>query len=168
MQKVSTEASVRGEFQALLDANRNIVYKVANAYCRLPEDRRDLAQEICLQLWSAYPKYDKARSYTTWMYRISLNVAISFARHNGVRERHSAPLDGPIEDTIAAAEDSNVDQVRSLMAFIEKMDELNRAIMLLYLEDRTYQEIAEIMGLSETNVATKISRLKQRIRDELS
>lgn len=165
---MATEIDVREHFQALLEANKGIVHKVSNAYCRLPEDRRDLAQEICLQLWTAYPKYDNARSFTTWMYRIALNVAISFARHNGLRERHSAPLDGPLGETITASMDSSGDQVRSLMEFIDKMDELNRAIMLLYLEDRSYQEIADIMGLTETNVATKISRLKQRIRDELS
>jgi RNA polymerase sigma-70 factor (ECF subfamily) len=166
MQNAATDASEK--FQNLLEANRRIVLKVAYAYGRLPEDRRDLSQEICLQLWTSFPKYDAQRSFTTWMYRIALNVAISYARHAGLRERRSVPLDAPIQATLAAGGDTKSDQVRSLIGFIEQMDELNRALMLLYLEEHSYEEIAEIMGLTKTNVATKISRLKQRIREELA
>lgn len=156
----------RDRFQALLGQHEKIVFKVAGMYCRNAEDRRDLAQEICVQAWRSFGSYDAARSFSTWMYRIALNVAISFARNAGHRERHAVALD---EDALDVADDSATmiepdERVRALHAFIDQLDALNRALMLLYLEDRSYREIAEVIGITETNVATKINRLKQRIR----
>ncbi|MGH2392562.1 MAG: RNA polymerase sigma factor [Candidatus Limnocylindria bacterium] len=161
--------SPQARFQVLLEQNRGIVLKVANTYCRHAEDRRDLAQEICAQLWRAYPGYDETRSFSTWMYRIALNVAISHLRSAGHRNRHVASLD---EDALAAIPDPAPhepdDRTRTLYRVIDRLDDLNRALMLLYLEDRSYREIAEVLGISETNVATKLNRLKQRIRDDFS
>lgn len=158
--------TARDRFEGLLGQHEKIVFKVAGMYCRHAEDRRDLAQEICVQAWRSFGSYDAARSFSTWMYRIALNVAISFARNAGHRERHSVSLD---EDALEVADDSVSlnepdERVRALHEFISQLDALNRALMLLYLEDRSYREIAEVLGISETNVATKINRLKQRIR----
>jgi RNA polymerase sigma-70 factor (ECF subfamily) len=158
--------SLQDRFQALFERHRKIVFKVANMYCRNAEDRRDLAQEIGTQLWRSFPGYDESRSFSTWMYRIALNVGISFARSAIHRERHAVQLD---EDALDFADDSAAlqepdERVRALHRFIDQLDVLNRALMLLYLEDRSYREIAEVLGITETNVATKINRLKQRIR----
>jgi len=162
---ITMDAS-RERFQALISQHEKLVFKVANMYCRNAEDRRDLAQEICVQAWRSFASYDLARSFSTWMYRIALNVAISFARSAGHRERHAVALD---EDALDVADDNATlhepdERVRALHAFIDQLDALNRALMLLYLEDRSYREIAEVLGITETNVATKINRLKQRIR----
>ena len=157
-------------FSALLQRHRGIVFKVANTYARLAEDRDDLAQEIAARLWHAYPKYDPARSFSTWMYRVALNVAISHVREQTVRGRHDAvPLDEGIHDL---ADGDGVDHerdqhIRLLQGFIQRQPPLERALLLLYLEDRPQREIAEILGITESNVSTKIGRLKQRIRDEL-
>jgi RNA polymerase sigma-70 factor (ECF subfamily) len=158
--------SLQDRFQALFERHRKIVFKVANMYCRHPEDRRDLAQEIGTQLWRSFPGYDESRSFSTWMYRIALNVGISFARQAGHRERHSISLDNGAIDAVdeTAGLQEPDERVRALHRFIDQLDVLNRALMLLYLEDRSYREIAEVLGISETNVATKINRLKQRIR----
>ena len=156
-------------FAALLQQHAGIVFKVANTYARLPEDRADLAQEIAAQLWRAWPKYDPARSASTWMYRVALNVAISHVREQSVRQRHDAvPLDEHLHDLAdASATDPERDQhVRLLQAFIARQPPLDRALLLLYLDDRPQREIAEILGIGESNVSTKIGRLKQRIRDE--
>ncbi len=166
----TTMNASRDRFQALLAQHEKIVFKVAAMYCRNAEDRRDLAQEICVQAWRSFGSYDEARSFSTWMYRIALNVAISFARQAGHRSRHAVPLH---EDAHDIADDSAVpnepdERVRALHAFIAQLDALHRALMLLYLEDRSYREIAEVLGISETNVATKINRLKQRIRAGIS
>jgi len=157
-------------FQALLERHRDIVFKAAGMYCRHAEDRRDLAQEISIQLWKAFPRYDESRSFSTWMYRIALNVAISYARREGRRERHSVPLDESVtEPADQSAPASETDErVRVLHRFIGRLDELNRALLLLYLEERSHRDIAEILGISETNVATKINRLKQRMRDDFT
>ena len=104
------------------------------------------------------------------MYRIALNVAISHARSTSLRDRHAVPLD---EDALDVTDDSATlhepdERVRALHDFIDQLDALNRALMLLYLEDRSYREIADVLGITETNVATKINRLKQRIRAGIS
>jgi RNA polymerase sigma-70 factor (ECF subfamily) len=161
-----SQQSQQDRFEALLERHRNIVFKAANMYCRNQEDRRDLAQEISVQLWKAFPRYDEGRPFSTWMYRIALNVAISYARRAGYRDRHAVPLDEsvaePADRSAPAPEDD--ERVLALRRFIAQLDELNRALLLLYLEERSHRDIAEILGISETNVATKINRLKQRIR----
>lgn len=148
-------------FQALLDAHRGVVAKVAFTYCRNAEDRRDLEQEIAAQLWRAFPRYDPARPFATWMYRIALNVAISFVR--AAYRRPTVPL---VEDAVAPPADEPDDQLRLLQRFLDRLDHLNRALLMLYLDDRRYRDIADVLGISETNVATKLHRLKMRLREE--
>jgi len=159
----------RAAFDRLLQDHHGIVATVAASYCRDPDDRADLAQEIAVQLWRAWPKYDPAKSFSTWMYRIALNVAISAVRSATVRLRHAVPFDDTLHDLAdPAPHDPQVEQqVRALHRFIHAQAPLDRALLLLYLDDRSHRDIAEILGLSETNVATKISRLRQRIRHEL-
>ncbi|MEP6938726.1 MAG: sigma-70 family RNA polymerase sigma factor [Rudaea sp.] len=155
-------------FHELLERHRKIVFKVANTYARLPEDRADLAQEIATQCWRAFPGYDTSRSFSTWMYRIALNVAISFARGAIYRDKHSVALDETLHDVAIDAAPETDERVRALYRFIDQLDPLNRALLLLYLEDRSYREMSDVLGISETNVASKISRLKQRIRADMA
>ncbi len=159
----------RRQFGELLERHRAIVFKIAGSYARSPEDRADLAQEIAVQLWRAWPGYDRTRSLTTWMYRIALNVAIGFARGDGLRRRHAVPLDEDVHDLADhdATDHETDQQLRLLRAFIARQPPLDRALLLLYLDERPQREIAGILGISETNVSTRIGRLKQRIRDEL-
>lgn len=156
-------------FQNLLEGHKKLIFKVAGAYCRHPEERQDLIQEISLQLWRAFPGYDPKRKFSTWLYRIALNVAISFARKAAAREHRLVVLDEemPSAEAASAPRDDirGEGEIEFLHRFIAGLDELNRALMLLYLEENSYAEIAEILGITETNVATKISRLKQRIRE---
>ena len=165
-----TMMASRDRFQALLAQHEKIVFKVASMYCRDPEDRRDLAQEIAIQAWRSFGSYDAQRPFSTWMYRIGLNVAISHVRSAGLRDRHSIPLDEnahEIADENAMPHEAD-ERVRALHRFIAGLSALDRALMLLYLEDRSYREMAEVLGISETNVATKIGRLKQRARAGIS
>lgn len=159
----------RTAFARLLETHRGIVLKVAGSYCRDPDDRADLAQEIAAQAWRAFPLYDPARRFSTWLYRIALNVAISELR--GRRRIPAGPV--PI-DTLAealadprASDPEREQQVRALHRFIAQLPALDRALMLLYLDDHGYRDIADVLGISETNVATKLGRLKARIRAEL-
>ena len=157
-------------FSERLQRHRGIVFKVANSYARRPEDRDDLVQDICTQLWHAWPKYDPTRSFSTWTYRVALNVPISHVREQVMRARHDAvPLDEGLHDVAdAGGADHERDQhVRVLQRFIQRQPPLDRALLLLYLDDRPQREIAEILGITESNVSTKIGRLKQRVRDEL-
>ena len=164
-----TGVDAEAQFAELLERHRGIVFKVAATYCRNAADREDVAQEIVTQLWRSFPKFDATRTFSTWMYRIALNVAISFVRQNSVRERHTVALDDThdIEDPSTASADED-DKTKLLYAFIDRLDELNRALLLLYLDDHSYRDIAAILGITETNVATKVSRLKQRFARETS
>lgn len=157
-------------FATLLERHRGIVLKVAGTYARDPDDRADLAQEIAAQLWRAWPQYDEARSFSTWMYRIALNVAIGFVRGNARRLRHAVPLDETLHDIADAASPDHEAQaaLRTLYRFIDTLEPLDRALLLLYLEERSTREMAEVLGLGESNVTTRIGRLKQRIRDHVA
>ncbi len=154
-------------FTDLLDQHAGIIRKVAFGYTNTFADREDLAQEITLQLWRAFPRYSSERPFSTWMYRIALNVAISFLR----RHTHPARQTVPLEEAELTAENSRVDEsderVPVLRQVIASLPPLDRGLMLLYLDDHSYREIAAILGISETNVATKLNRLKQRVREEM-
>lgn len=163
------------QFEGLLREHQRIVLKIAGAYARNVHDREDLAQEIAIQLWRSFGRFDERRAkFTTWMYRVALNVAISHAR-NAKRSgaEHVELLDEPHLETIASGDDAPHDSLdrderfATLHDFIAQLDTLNRALVLLYLEDRSYAEIAEVLGISETNVATKLNRIKQKLRERL-
>lgn len=156
-------------FEALLHEHRGIVFKVASVYARGREDRSDLAQEIAVQLWRSFGSYDAGRAkFSTWMYRVALNVAISHARQ-AARAECLEPLDAKHLELPGDADVWQPDErLSALYAFIGQLDPLNRALILLYLEDRSHAEIAQVLGISETNVATKIGRIKQRLRGQIA
>lgn len=138
--------------------------QVARSYSRSDADRADLEAEMVAQLWKAFPRYDAARSFSTWMYRIALNVAISFAR----RQRDAVPLEEAGEALAVEPDGERDERLPRLNAFIAALDPMNRALVLLYLDDHGQREIAEVLGISETNVSTKLHRLKQRLREQMT
>jgi RNA polymerase sigma-70 factor (ECF subfamily) len=160
---------LQARFESYLARHKGIVFKVANTYCRDPEDQRDLAQEIRVQLWRAFRSFDDTRSFSTWMYRIALNVAISYRRSASFRHRHVQTLD---DQALAALPDRATnepdDRVRELYRVIDQLDDLHRALVLLYLEGRGYGEMADVLGITETNVATKLNRLRSRLKRALN
>ena len=165
------DEGLQDRFMVLLERHQKIVFKVAGMYCWRPDDRRDLEQEITAQLWRSFPSYDSTRVFSTWMYRIALNVAISYVRHAGIHARRFVSLEAQDVDPIdphagpdQADEREHDERVRALNGFIAGLDGLNRALLLLCLEEHRYRDIAEVLGISETNVATKVSRLKDRMR----
>ncbi|HYJ06518.1 MAG TPA: sigma-70 family RNA polymerase sigma factor [Chthoniobacterales bacterium] len=156
-------------FLRLLDQHGGIIRKVAAGYSSSLADRHDLEQEITLQLWKAYPRYLPDRPFSTWMYRIALNVAISFLRRHSRPGRQTISL----EETEIEIADENAqpaeadDRIPVLQKVIASLPPLERALLLLYLDEHPYREIATILGITETNVATKLNRLKQRVREEM-
>jgi RNA polymerase sigma-70 factor (ECF subfamily) len=159
-----TVRDARHAFIDRLNEHRGILSRVANAYCRNPADRDDLVQDIVVQLWRAHPRFDGRSSFSTWAYRIAVNVAISFCRGQTRKKRDVVATEPAAFDRFAAHEAEADDQLAQLRALVDGLDELNRALMILYLDDRSYAEIAEILGISETNVATKIARIKQKLK----
>jgi len=145
-----------------IDAHKAILFKVARVYGATDSDREDLFQEIALQLWHSIEAWRGDCEVTTWMYRVALNTAISFYRAD--RRRTTLPL-SPLHLTIEEADDpAGAERLAGLQRCIQGLKELDRALILLYFEEKTYQEMAEIMGLSETNVATRLSRIKEKLK----
>lgn len=159
------------QFEQRLTEHRRLIAKVASVYAAGAEDRRDLEQEICIQLWRAYRSFDERRArFSTWLYRIALNVAISYLRREQGRDAgRLEPLEQHHLDTLGGEEPPERDErLAALYAFISRLDPLNRALILLYLEERSYAEIADVLGISETNVATKLGRIKQTLRGQMT
>ncbi|MEI9957400.1 MAG: sigma-70 family RNA polymerase sigma factor [Ferruginibacter sp.] len=140
----------------LIEDNRRIIFKICNAYCKNEHDREDLQQEIVYQLWKSYPTYKQQYKFTTWMYRVALNIAISFYRKTKITEHIIALDDEPLEIADKPDNTSETEKnISTLHQFINDLKELDKALMILYLEEKSYNEIAEILGISETNVAPK-------------
>jgi RNA polymerase sigma-70 factor (ECF subfamily) len=152
------------EFLQLVEDNKGILYKISSSYCRHAGDREDLIQEMIYQLWRSSEKYDNTQKFSTYMYRIALNVAISFYRRNS-RSGVQVALDADLH--IADELDELDERVELLQRWVRSLGELDKALMILYLEERPYREIAEILGVTETNVGTKIGRLKERLKKQL-
>ncbi|MGY3040497.1 RNA polymerase sigma factor (sigma-70 family) [Rhodanobacter sp. TND4EL1] len=167
-----TSTKHQHRFESLLQEHRRVVFKIAGMYSRSAADRDDLVQEISTQLWRSFGNYDEAKAkFSTWLYRVALNVAISQARRGRWSEADRfEPLEAHHLETVGGGEPiaEQDERLAALHAFIGQLDPLNRALILLYLEDRHYSEMAEILGLSETNVATKISRIKQKLRGQMT
>jgi len=156
-------------FLQLIQENRGIIFRICNSYCQTKNDREDLAQEIIYQLWKSSPGFDHTNKFSTWMYRIALNVAISFYR----KTQRNTPFVSLDENETAfnkSEETSNEKEENLLLLqqFINELPELDRALMLLYLDAKPAAEIAEILGITETNVTTKISRIKEKLKQKFS
>lgn len=153
-------------FISIIESHKGIIYKIAKLYCKTYEDRKDLVQEITFQLWKSFDNYDSQYKHSTWIYRISLNVAISFYRKN---KNFTFPLDESFFNIQEEEPDTyKADHMQLLHTFIAELKPLDRALMLLYLEEKSHKEIAEILGVSQTNVATKISRIKILLKQKFS
>lgn len=151
---------------ALIEENRRIIFKICNVYCKNKHDREDLQQEIIYQLWRSYGNYKPEYKFTTWMYRVALNIAISFYR-KAKTGNTVITLADEHEEVAAEYYDGQAEKnIRMLYQFIDSLKELDKALMLLYLEEKSYSEIAEILGITETNVATKISRTKEKLKQQ--
>jgi RNA polymerase sigma-70 factor (ECF subfamily) len=156
-------------FITMLNNHKGIIFKVANAYCKNEENRKDLIQEIILQLWLAFPKYHPQFAISTWLYRIALNVSISFYR----KENRRREINQGIPADIIIWENEEYDttqhtQLNTLKTFISTLPELDKALMILYLDEKPHLEIARILGISPSNVSTKINRLKEKLKQKFN
>lgn len=158
-------------FEATIEENKGLIFKVANLYCKSAEDRQDLIQEIVLQIWHSFDKYNQSAKMSTWLYRIALNVAISSYRKRVRRKKHlvTAPLlDYKKLEMPDETDNEKEQQLQLLEQFITELKKLDRALMILYLEEKSHAEIADILGISTSNVATKIGRIKKKLKKQFS
>src|ERR1043166_1585025 len=149
------------QFAALIRRHAGLIHKIAYAYCRDATDREDLVQEIAVQLWRSRERYDDRYRHTTWIYRFALNVAISFFRRERRHRERREPID---EQAIAVAPVEPGRDVQRLLGCIDELGALDRALVVLYLEGNDHAALAEVLGISASNVGTKIGRIKSRLR----
>ena len=149
------------EFVSMIQANERVIYKVCYLYTTPRNTLNDLYQEVVLNLWKAYPKFRQECKVSTWIYRIALNTCISFIRKDkNMPEIVTLTLEN---DRTEEADDTGL-MLKRMYGMINKLGPLEKSIILLYLEDKSYEEISEITGLTLTNVATKLSRIKDKLR----
>jgi RNA polymerase sigma factor (sigma-70 family) len=161
-----TKPADNDDFLRVIETNKGIIYKVARAYCKHDEDRQDLIQEIIIQIWNSFHKYNDRYQLSTWIYRIALNVAISLYRKNSIRQNMTIPLTHEADYIVDSQTNEKEGDIVLLYQCIQELNNLDKALMLLYLEQKSYREIADILDISETNVATKIGRVKQIIKQK--
>ena len=155
------------EFVALLDEHQNIIHKICRLYTNNEVEHEDLFQEISIQLWRSYGRFEGKSKFSTWMYRVGLNTAITLYRKEKKR-LNTQPLNDQF--TAIAQEEYNA-QVDEQMAWlyqkIKDFSEIDKALVLLYLEDKRYDEIAETLGISAGNARVKMNRIKERLKKML-
>lgn len=156
------------EFLKLVSENQGIIYKICNVYANSREDKEDLKQEIILQLWKSYPDFQGKSKFSTWMYRIAFNTAIT-----NIRKSKQHPIIEALSGTERSfSEKENINylnnDINRLYKAIAKLRDVEKAIVMLYLEERSYKEIGEIIGISEKNVSVKLVRLKEKLKKLMS
>jgi RNA polymerase sigma factor (sigma-70 family) len=152
-------------FEEMVELNKGILFKVANTYCKNEADGQDLLQEIMIQLWRSFERYNNQYKISTWIYTIALNVAISFDRKRSTQTKYVSQLSDRAEQIADTEPPDKEQQLLRLEQFISELKELDKALMLLYLDEKSHKEMAEILGISESNVATKIGRIKEKLRN---
>lgn len=160
----------KDKFIEVIKDNQKLIFKICYSYCSNPENRKDLQQEILMQLWNSFSKFDGRVKVSTWIYRIALNTAISYYRTDCKHKNKNVTIDASIISlSIFEYDSSDQDEkIAMLYEFIDSLNEMDKALILLYLDDIKQKEIADILGISETNVATKISRIKKRLNEQFS
>ena len=161
---MDSNQALSAQFHEVITQHKGIFLKIARTYCRSDEDKQDLVQEMMIQVWRGLPHYNSTYAVSTWLYRVALNVAISFYR----KQRRGLPMAGPVlEETLVLADvqpSPQQEQLQLLEQFIATLNDLDKALILLYLDEKSYAEIAQIMGISVSNVGTKLGRVRGKLR----
>ncbi len=152
------------EFLQIITENQGIIHKVCSVYCDLEEDRRDLFQEILAQLWKSYPTFRNESKFSTWMYRVALNTAITSFK----KDKRQPDKSGISYENLQLAEEMydsrEEEQIRMLNKAVSNLSGIEKSIILLFLEDKKYEEIAEITGITQNYVRVKMNRIKKKLK----
>jgi len=150
------------EFTGLLYQNQGIVHKICNLYFGNRIEKEDYQQELIIQLWKAFPSFKNQSKFSTWMYRVCLNTAIDILRKEKCQLKF-IPVENQIVNTIPDENSEINSNQEKLFRAINRLTEIDKAIITLYLDEFSYKEIAEIIGISESNTGVKINRIKTEI-----
>lgn len=162
------ESTEKRKFTEIIEQHQGLIHKVCRLYCFSEEDRRDLFQEILLQLWKSHGSFRKEASSSTWIYRVALNTAIS-----GLRRKGRRPAEEGLESTENLAAESSLawvaeERLRQLQHAIATLSQVEKALLLLHLEEKTYDEISALFGMSPSLVGVKLHRIRRKLKERLN
>lgn len=154
------------EFTNLIKEHEGIIFKITTMYTSYGQDQKDLYQEIVYQLWKSFDSFRNESKRSTWMYRVAMNTALTHIKRKK-KNQVLVPIEKVVVDEIDTDNWELEERVKQLYRHIHELDVLEKGLMLLLLEGKKYDEIAEITGLSPTNVGTKISRIKIKLQSRI-
>ena len=152
------------KFVTELENNQNIVHKVCTLYTNNRDAHNDLFQEITIQLWKAYPKFRGESKFSTWMYRVALNTAITLYRKTKRQVRTQDYDDFIYKIKSDDYDETEEQQLKLMYDALKQLGDIDKALVFLYLEDKDYSEIADTLGISEVNARVKMNRIKKKLR----
>ena len=150
-------------FIEMINSNKGTIYKVSAMYCREDENRKDMIQEIVLQLWRSYPGFRKEANINTWVYRVALNTAISNFRRESKKPEKTALTEDTFQLPDLPHFSDEKENLGLLKQAIDRLTEIEKAVIMLYLDEKSYDEIAEIMGITNSNVGVRLNRIKNKL-----
>ena len=154
-------AKIEAEFVSLLEENQRIVHKICRIYANNMDEHQDLFQEIAIQLWKAYPSYKGNAKFSTWMYSVSLNTAMSLFRKKNV-ETTQFLLEN--HDFKIVIEDDDEEKIKKMYDAIHQLNDVDKALIMMYLDEKEYAEISQILGITEGNARVKMNRAKNKLK----
>jgi RNA polymerase sigma-70 factor (ECF subfamily) len=154
------------DFTKLIREHQGLIFKVSALYTEQKQDQGDLYQEIVYQLWKSFDSFRGQAKISTWMYRVALNTAIGYL-HKSKKKKSEVSLDNIPQLVEEGSSDVLEERLKMLHREIQRLNVLEKGIILLLLEGKKYEEIAEITGLTRTNVGTRVSRIKEKLKSEL-
>ena len=154
---------VERQFIALITANQQVIYKVCYVYATYDYTLQELYEETVINLWKAFPKFRGDSKISTWIYRIGMNTCISYFQKSS-SELRTIPISFDLGVSFTYEDSDKNYYLQELYRMINKLGKLERALVLLWLEERSYQEISDILGISKNNVAVKLNRIKEKLK----
>jgi len=154
------------EFIKIIKENEGIIYKISRVYTNDIEDQKDLYQEIVFQLWKSFDSFKGNSKFSTWMYRIALNTSITYL-NSQKRKSNQVSIDFELLNRVEEYDGLIQERIDILYAHIKELSIIEKGIILLYLEGKSYDEIASITGFTNSNVGTRLSRIKLKLKDEI-
>ncbi len=150
------------EFIELIEQHSRLIYKVCYMYASDKDEINDLYQEVLINLWRSHDSFRGEAKYSTWIYRIGLNTCVSYIRQK-TRKPLLIPLEVDLENI--AEQENNIEQIHELYRLVNRLSKIEKAIVLLYLEEKTYDEISEIIGITRGNVGVKLNRIRTKLKE---
>jgi len=160
---------IKEQFLDIIEKNIGIIIKIARVYTKVKQDREDLINDITLELWKSFKGFNGDSKISTWIYRVALNISMNYKRKKKNDSLFQSINDFKKEDTYTwLVEQNDSSDLEVIYECIDELNEINKAIILLYLDGNSHEEISEIIGISKTNVGTRISRIKEQIKKNVN